>query len=345
MPAQDDPGHPGMNESRAALLQMITGFWTAQAVYVAARLGIADLLKDGPKSCDALAQSTGTSPRELYRLLRYLASIGLFDERDDAYFESTPLAAPLQSETPGSLRSLVNYYGGITYQPWGSLLHSIKTGETAFNHIHDGNVFQYFAQHPESAAIFNQAMTEYTAQESTSVINAYDFSNLEQIVDVGGGQGSFISAVLKANDKARGVLFDLPQGLGGAREHLETAGLLDRCQIVEGDFFESIPGGGDAYVFKNIFVNWDDRRCMDILKNCRQAMAEHGRLLIIEISVLSPRNAPSFSKLFDLHMLVMTGGRGRTEAEFQALFAATGFQLSNIIPTDSPVSIVEGTRL
>ncbi len=345
MSAQDDFMNLSDVQSRSALLQMITGYWTSQAIYVAAKLGIADLLKDGPKSCDILAKSTETSQRELFRLLRYLASIGIFAEVEDTFFELTPLAAYLQSETPSSLRSLVIYYGEETYRPWGSILHSIKTGETAFNQVHSSGVFQYFAQHPESAAVFNQAMTEYTAEESIAVINAYDFSKFDKIVDVGSGQGSFMATILKANDKPKGILFDLPQGVGGAKKHLETANIMDRCEIIEGDFFESIPSGGDAYIFKNIFVNWDDERCIDILKNCHHAMAENGKLIIVEVSVISPKNAPSFSKLFDLHMLVMTGGRGRTEAEFQALFAATGFNLTNIIPTESPVSIIEGVRI
>jgi hypothetical protein len=345
LPTEDSFGTIGDEQSRSEVIQMITGYWTSQAIYVAAKLGVADLLKDGPRSCDALANSTETSRRELYRLLRYLASIGVFAELDNAFFELTPLSAYLQSETPSSLQSLIIYYGEETYQPWGSLLHSIKTGETAFNHVHNGGVFQHFAQHPESAAVFNQAMTEYTAQESTAVINAYDFSKFENIVDVGGGQGSFIATILKANDAPKGILFDLPQGIVGAKEHLEQADLLDRCEIVEGDFFESIPSGSDAHVFKNILVNWDDEQCVEILRNCHHAMAENGRLIIVEVSVLSPKNAPSFSKLFDLHMLVMTGGRGRTEAEFQALFTATGFKLSNIIPTKSPVNIVEGIRI
>ncbi len=345
MSTQDDSRSLSDIQARSVLLQMITGYWTSQAIYVAAKLGIADLLKSGPKSCELLAEFTQTSQRELFRLLRSLASIGIFAEVEDAFFELTPLATYLQSETPSSLRSLVIYYGEETYQPWGSLLHSIKTGETAFNHVHKGGVFQYFAQHPESAAIFNQAMTEYSVEEVNAVINAYDFSKFDKIVDVGGGQGSFIATILKANDKPKGVLFDLPQGIKGAKKHLETAGLMGRCEIIAGDFFESIPGSGDAYIFKNIFVNWDDERCIDILKTCHHAMAENGKLVIIEVSVISSKNAPSFSKLFDLHMLVMTGGRGRTEAEFQALFAATGFKLTNIIPTESPASIIEGVRI
>jgi tRNA A58 N-methylase Trm61 len=324
---------------------MITGFWTSQAIYVAAKLGLADLLKDGPKSSDVLAKSTETSPRELFRLLRFLTSVGIFAEVENDFFELNPLAAYLQTGTPGSLHSLVIYYGEETYQPWGSMLHSIKTGETAFNHVHKSGIFQYLSQRPESAAVFNQAMTEYTAEESTAVMNAYDFSKFNKIVDVGGGQGSFLQAILKANDKPKAVLFDLPQGIKGAKAHLETAKLVDRCEVIGGDFFESIPSGGDAYIFKNIIVNWDDEQTVAILKNCHNAMVDNGKLLIIEVSVTLSKNVPSFSKLFDLHMMVMTGGRGRTEKEFQTLFAAAGFKLTNIISTESTVSIIEGVRI
>ncbi|MCP4540330.1 MAG: methyltransferase [Chloroflexi bacterium] len=344
MPTQDDLENSNDMPPRLALLQMITGFWISQAIYVAAKLGIADLLKDGPKGSDELAKSAGASPKELFRLLRFLASVGIFSEVEDGCFELTPLAVYLQTETPGSLRSLMIYYGEETYQPWGSILHSIKTGETAFNHVRKSGVFQYLSQHPESAAVFNQAMTEYTAEESTAVITAYDFSKFVKIVDVGGGQDSFIAAILKANPKPEGVLFDLPQVIEGAKGRIDADGLTDRCQVIGGDFFESAPRGGDVYILKNIIVNWDDQRSVALLKNCHRAMAENGKLLVVEVSVISPRNVPSFSKLFDLHMLVMTGGHGRTEAEFRALFAEAGFKLTNIIPTASPVSIIEGVR-
>jgi hypothetical protein len=324
---------------------MITGFWISQAIYVAAKLGIADLLKEGPKSNDELAISAGASPRELYRLLRFLASVGVFSEIEDGYFEMTPLAAGLQTGVPGSLRSLAIMYGEETYQAWGDLLHSVKTGETAFSHTYKSGVFQYLAQHPESASVFNHAMTEFTVQESTAVMTAYDFSDLDRVVDVAGGQGLFIADLLKSNPKLKGVLFELPQVIKGAKGHIETAELTDRCEVIGGDFFESVPNGGNAYILKNILVNWDDERSVALLKNCHHAMVENGKLLVIEVSVISPKNVLSFGKLFDLHMLVMTGGRGRSEVEFRALFAAAGFKLTNIIPTESPVSIIEGVRI
>ncbi len=345
MHIQDNPKSSTEVPPRTALLQMITGFWVSQAIYVAAKLGIADLLKDGSKSSDALAKSVKSSPKELLRLLRFLSSVGIFAENEDGCFELTPLAACLQTGVPSSLRSLSIMYGEETYQAWGGLLHSIKSGETAFDHVYKSGVFQYLAQHPDSAAVFNQAMTEFTEEESTAVSTAYDFSKFDRIVDMGGGQGSFLAAILRNNVKPMGVLFDLPQVIKRAKDHIEAAGLADRCQVIGGDFFGSIPTGGDAYILKNVLVNWDDEQAFALLKNCHHAMAENGKLLVIEISVISPKNTPSFGKLFDLHMLVMTGGRGRTEVEFRTLFAKAGFKLTNIIATESPVSIIEGIRL
>lgn len=326
---------------RLALLQMITGFWVSQAIYVSAKLGIADMLKDGPKSCFELAKSTNVSSRELFRLLRFLASLNVFAEDEEGNFKLTPLAANLQSDVPGSLRAMAIMYGEEIYQAWGNVFHSIKTGETAFDHIYQCSHFQYLAQNPEASTVFNQAMTEFTRQESNVVISTYDFSQYKIIVDVGGGYGSFMAAILTANPKLDGILFDLPQVIEGAKAHIESAGVTGRCTIRGGDFFESIPEGGDVYICKNIILNWDDEQCVTILKNCRHSMSENSKLLVIE-AVIPPRNIASFSKMLDLHMLVVNGGRGRTEAEFRKLFTAAGFKLSTIISTQSPTSIIEG---
>lgn len=329
---------------KLALLQMTTGFWISQAIYVAAKLGIADMLRDSPKSSDELAYLTGTLPRELYRLLRFLASVNIFAEDEDGRFGLTPLAEGLQTGVPGSLSAMAIMYGEEIYRAWGDLLHSIRTGETAFDHVYKCGHFQYLAQHPEAAVVFNQAMTEFTDQESTAILSAYDFAPFDKVVDVGGGQGSFIAAVLKANTKLKGVLFDLPQVIEGATESIKAAGCGDRCEVSGGDFFASVPGGGDVYIFKNILLNWDDEQSVAILKTCRRAMPESGKLLVIE-AVIPSGNVPSFSKLLDLHMLVVTGGHGRTEAEFQTLFTAAGFRLTNITPTQSPTSVIEGVPI
>lgn len=344
MSTQNDLGKPNDAQSRTALLQMITGFWVSQAIHVAAKLGIADVLQDGAKSSEELAESFSVSPRELFRLLRFLASLGIFAETQDGRFELTPLARGLQTGAPGSLRAMAIMYGEEIYRAWGDLMHSIRTGETAFDHVFGSGHIQYMAQHPAAAAVFNQAMTEFTAQEATAVIRAYDFARFDTIVDVGGGKGSFLTAILKANPAVQGVLFELPHIAHSAQESIETAGLAGRCQVAGGDFFVTVPSGGDAYILKNIILNWDDDQSVAILTNCRRAMAEQGRLLVIE-SVILPPNVPSFSKLLDLHMLVVTGGQGRSQTAFRALLAAAGFELLDVISTRSSTSVIEAAPI
>jgi SAM-dependent methyltransferase len=328
-----------------ALLQMVTGYWVSQAIYVAAKLGIADLLKDGPKSYDELAKATGTHKRSLYRLLRALASVGVFAEAEDGRFGLTPLGECLQTGIPGSVRALTINHGERLYRAWGELLHSVRTGEIAFNHIFGMDVWQYAAQSPESAAIFSEAMAELTTQVSTAVVTAYDFSRFSKIVDIGGGNGTLIISILQANPKMSGVLFDLPYVVENARKHLDATDLIGRCEVVAEDFFASVPGGGDAYILKNIIHDWDDERALKILQNCHRAMAENGKLLLVE-GVIPPGNEPSFGKLVDLNMLVMAGGCERTEAEYRTLFAAAGFKLTNVVPLPSPFSfsVIEGVR-
>jgi hypothetical protein len=325
---------------------MLTGYWISQAIYVAAKLGIADLLQQGPKNADELAQVTGTHARSLYRLLRALASIGVFAEAEDGRFGLTPLGAYLQTGIPGSVRALTLNHGERLYRPWGELLHSVRTGESAFHHIFGMDVWQYATQNPEAAALFNVAMTELTTQVATAVVAGYDFSRFGTIVDVGGGHGTLLLSILEANPQLRGILFDLPHVTESAKKHIEAASLTGRCEVVAGDIFSSVPGGGDAYILKNIIHDWDDERALKILQNCNRAMADNGKLLLVE-EVIPPGNALSFGKLVDLNMLVMAGGGERTEAEYRALFAASGFQLTNVIPLPSPFgfSVIEGVRV
>ncbi len=325
---------------RQTMLQMITGFWISQGIYAAAKLGLADLLKDGPKTIDELARTTSASSRELYRLLRFLASLGIFSEDVDGRFSLTPLAATLQTDISGSLGAMAIMYGEEIYQAWGAVLHSIKTGETAFNHVFNKGHFQYLGQNPEAADLFNQAMSEYSNQESKAVISAYDFGRFRKVIDVGGGQGSFLAALLKDYSQINGILFELPQVGESAKRILDSPDIMGRWEVVGGDFLKAIPEGGDAYIIKNIILNWEDEQSISILKNCRKAMADNGKVLVIE-AIIPPGNAPSFSKLLDLHMLVVTGGIGRTEKEFHNLFEAAGFKLTSVTPTQSPTSIIE----
>lgn len=326
-----------------ALLQMATGFWVTQSIYVAARLGIADLLSDGPKTADELAQATHANGFMLYRVLRALAGLGIFAEDDEKRFALTPLAEPLQSG-PNSFRAMaIHLAENASWKAWGSLLESVKTGETAFTIANDKEVFPYYAEHNESFEPFNEAMTNLSEAVIKAVVPAYDFSSIRKLVDVGGGHGSLLAAILKANPETRGVLFDLPTVVEAAKERLASEGVSDRAEVVGGDFFESVPAGGDAYLMKLIIHDWDEERAVRILKNCHSAMEDGGRLLLVE-TVVPEGNEPSFAKMMDLQMLVMTGGRERTEAEYRDLFAAGGFKLTRVIPTESPMSIVEGTK-
>lgn len=327
-----------------AMLRMISGFWVSRAIYIAAKLGIADLVQDEPKTATELAEATGTHARSLYRVLRALASVGVFAEDGNGRFALTPLAATLQSDVPGSLRAFATVELGEEHYPaWGDLLYSVKTGQIAFNHVFGMPVWDFFARNPENARTFDQAMTNMTAVVNETLMASYDFSPIGKIVDVGGGHGSLLASILKANPKMRGVLFDVPHVIEGARRRIELDGLAQRCEVVAGDFFESVPNGGDAYMLKWIIHDWDDERSVAILKNCHRAMAEGGKLLLIE-AVIPHGNEPFLGKFMDLNMLVMNGGRERTAAEYQSLLAAADFRLTKIIPTQSEMSLIEGVR-
>ena len=326
-----------------ALLQMATGFWVTQSIYVAARLGIADLLKDGPKTSDELAQATNTNAPMLYRVLRALAGLGIFAEVENKRFGLTPLAEALQSG-PNSLRAMtIHLAENPSWKAWGNLLESVKTGETAFKLANGAEVFPYYAEHPESFEPFNEAMTNFSEAVIKAVVPAYDFSSIRKLVDVGGGHGSLLALILKANPETRGVLFDLPTVIEGAKERLAAEGVSERAEVTGGDFFDSVPAGGDAYLMKLIIHDWDEERAVKILKNCHSVMKDGGRLLLVE-TVVPEGNEPSFAKMMDLQMLVMTGGRERTESQYRDLFAAGGFRLTRVIPTESPMSIIEGRK-
>ncbi|MEG4576766.1 methyltransferase [Microcoleus sp. N3A4] len=328
---------------QTAMQQMITSYWLTQAIYVAAKLDIADLLKDGAKSCEELAIETKVHARSLYRLMRALASVGIFAETEPDYFTLTPLAACLASEVPGSLRALAIMNGEEFYQGWGHLMHSVQTGENAFEHLYGTNLFQYYAQNPEPSKNFDSAMTIKSENRQDQIASSYDFSSIGKLVDVGGGGGSLISMILKANPTMEGVLFDLAPAIESAKELIASKGVAERCQLISGDFFESVPSGGDTYILQNIVHDWDDRRAITILKNCRRAMGDKGKLLLAEMVIpLGNKTLSSFSFL-DLNMLVMLpGGSERTEAEYRALFEAAGFQLTKIVPTQSTISLIEG---
>lgn len=334
---------PPVSASPDPLLQMIFGSVVTQMIAVAARLGLADLLAEGPMSVDELAAATHTHTPSLYRLMRALASVGIFEETESRRFTLTPLAARLQSDAPFSLKGFAILLGSeFYYRSWANLLHSVQTGESALELTYGMNLFEYLHQHPGDAAIFNEAMTSVSGREAAAVRDAYDFSGCRTLVDVGGGHGVLLSTILKANPSLQGILFDRPPVVAGAGPLLQQEGVADRCQVVGGDFFTEVPAGADAYILKYVLHDWDAGRARKILENCRAAVTPGGRVLVVD-AVIPAGNTPFIGKLRDIVMLSMTpGGVERTEAEFQELFSEAGFKLNRVIPTKSVVSIVEG---
>ena len=288
---------PTHDASPAAVLrQLSTGFWLSQAIAVAAELGLADHLQHGAKSCTELAHAVSVHAGALYRLLRGIASVGVFAEDDQGRFTLTPLAALLLTDGPGSWRAAAILNGEPwAWQPWGALAYSVKTGQPAFEHIFGMEFDTYLAQHPDAADTFQAFMHVATAEEALAVAPVYDFSGLTTVVDVGGGRGALLSAILKCNSHLRGILFESPQVIADAPTLLAAEGVADRCELVAGDFFEALPMGADAYILKWILVSWDDEQSVRILQNCRRALGSRGKLLVIE-RIIPPGNEPFFGQ-------------------------------------------------
>jgi O-methyltransferase domain/Dimerisation domain len=337
-----------MTESTASprLDQLICGYWHSQCVYVAAKLGIADLLANGPLSIAELAQRTGAHPMSLYRLLRGLASLGLFAEEAGERFRLTPAAEALRSDVPGSQWAMAVMMGEEHYRSWGELLYSVRTGKIAFDKIFGKPCFDFLSENPEQAALFDKAMVSVHGRETAAMIDAYDFSAFRSVTDVGGGNGSTLCGILSRHPALRGTLYDLPGVIERAAKSVSQAGLSERVDLVAGNFFESAPRGADAYLLRHIIHDWNDEQAIRILKNVHTAIGgkgarERGRLLVVE-SVIPPGNDPFFGKLLDLTMLVIPGGQERTEEEYRRLFGKAGFHLARIVPTASEVSVIEG---
>jgi len=323
------------------MLQIISGFWISRAVYVIGKLGIPDLLQSGPKTAEELATATETHAPSLFRILRALVSVGVLSSAEGGRFAQTPLSETLVTDAPGTLRWFaVSELGQEHYPAWGNLMHSVKTGEIAFDNFFGVDIWKYFQQNPEDAAVFNNSMTNVTAHTNEAITSLYDFSQFGTIVDVGGGHGGLITSILEKNPQVKGVLFDAAEVIEGARPKIEAAGLADRLETVAGDFFKSVPEGGDAYVMKWIIHDWDDEKSNTILRNIRNRMQPHSKLILVDC-VVPETDEPHFSKFIDLNMLVMTGGKERTEKEFAQILEAAGFKLLRVISTDMPHSIVE----
>ena len=330
----------------AQLSSLITGRFLTQAVGACVELGLVDPLANGPLAAEEVARRTHTHAPSVYRLFRMLAMVGVLDEHDGQRFSLTPVGQLLRSDVPGSLAGMARFMAqGWHAHAWAHLPHSIKTGEPGFPVAHGAPMFKWFPEHRAEGEIFHQAMTAYSGALGHAVLASYDFSRFGRIADIGGGHGMLLSMILGKTSGATGIVFDLPEVVHGAAPTLQKAGISSRCDVVGGDFFEGVPAGFDAYVMKHIIHDWSDERAATILRHCAAGLNPNGRVLLVEM-VVPPAGTPSFGKILDLEMLVMTeGGRERTEAEFGALFASAGLKLERVVATPSPVSVIEASRV
>ncbi|HEV3481803.1 MAG TPA: methyltransferase [Candidatus Acidoferrales bacterium] len=323
------------------LNQILHGVALTRAMCTVADLGVADHIQAGAsRSAAYLAQATGAHERSLYRLLRFLASHGLFRETKSGEFDHTPLSLALRGDAEGSFRAAAQLFH-YEFRAWDGLDHAVRTGKPGFDAVFGRPLFDHIAAHPQLGPLLDAGMTCMHGYETAAMIEAYDFGAVRVLADIGGGNGSLIGAVLQRYPKMRGILFDLGHVVGRARESLKKCGVANRCQVIEGSFFETIPAGPDAYLFRHIIHDWTDEQSVQILSLCRKVIPEDGRLLLVEC-VVPPGNGPSLSKEFDMTMMTFPGGVERTESEFRSLFKHAGFELMSVTPTTTMVSVVEG---
>ncbi len=333
-PPQPDPGQH--------VLQVATGYMVSAAIQSAVRLGVADHLAKGPRPVAELATATGSNEDALYRILRALSMLGVFTETAPRTFGLTPAGELLRADHPRSVRNLVAFMSDpFHFRVYGEMLSAAKTGAPAGERVAGMPLFEYFEKHPEQAKEFNDAMTTFSASVAPAMLKAYDFSGIDTLVDVAGGHGMILGSILRQYPKMRGILFDLEHVVSGATA-LDELGVRDRVTTASGDFFKAVPAGGDAYIMKHIIHDWDDERATLILKNIRTALEgkPHGKVILLE-AVLRPGNEPDLGKLIDLEMLMLPGGRERTAEDFAALFTRAGFTLGKIVPTESPLAVIE----
>jgi ubiquinone/menaquinone biosynthesis C-methylase UbiE len=333
----------------ATLQSLIRGYMPARVVHTAAHLGISDLLAAGPKTAEALAQATNTSAGPLLRLLRALASMDLLEDLGGDGFALTALGRQLCSNVPGSLRNFALMFGGErAWRSWGELLHCVKTGESGTRRIYGMGSFEYLAANPDQALIFNEAMAENTRRVTQALISAYDFSQFRKIIDVGGGNGALIAAIVATNPNIRGMVFDLSRGSAEASQKLADAGVAASCEVVAGDFFHSVPEGADAYILKFIIHDWDDEQSLAILKNCRKAMKQASKILLLERVMPEKMQATPANQLIamaDMNMLAMPGGQERTGEEYRSLMARAGLSITRILAIPGQdIGVIEGVR-
>jgi hypothetical protein len=331
---QKQPAHVGM-------FQLLNGIPIAGTLACLAQLGIPDLVEHGPKSADELAREVGADARALYRLMRATASVGVLSEGPDGKFSETPMSAVLRSNSVPSLRGFAIMHATEWHtRGWSRLDYCVKTGKRALDEVYGMPLFQYFAQHPEDAQIFNQAMSDLSSLDSPAVAEAYSFAGIHSIVDIAGGHGLLLATIMARNPHLKGTLYEMPHVVEGAKNG-PLKPVMDRCTLASGDMFATVPAGADAYLMKHIIHDWPDDVCVKILKACRKAVNPGGKLLVVD-NVILPGNDFAPGKFLDIQMLLFPGGCERTEKQFRELFAASGWQLSRIIPTAVPESIVEG---
>lgn len=332
--AQTPPAHAGV-------LQLMAGVFVAGAVSCLAQLGVPDLVEAGPKSAEELAAQIGADARALYRLMRATASVGVLSEGADGRFSQTPMSAVLRSNGTPSLRGYAIMAGREWHGlGWANLEYCVRTGRQAPEKVYGAPIFEYFRQHPEEAELFNQAMTDLSMIDGPAVADAYDFSGIRSIVDVGGGHGLLLATILERNPHLKGTLYDEAHVIEGAKSG-PLQSVKGRCEMVAGNMFSSVPAGADAYIMKHIIHDWPDDACVKILKACRKGVNPGGKLLVVD-SVIQPGNEFNVGKFLDLQMLIFPGGCERTEEQFRDLFAAAGWRLNRVIPTRVAESIVEG---
>jgi hypothetical protein len=324
------------------IMQLSTGYIASAALQIAVKLRIPDLLAAAPRTSADLARELGVNEDALYRVLRTLVSLGLFEDKGTRTFANNLASSMLRSTTQGSMYDMALWMSDpFHFQVYADTMYSVQTGKPAVEKTFGVPVFEFFPKHPEESEVFNNAMTMFSGMVIPAVLEVYDFSGIGTLVDIAGGHGRVLMSVLEKHPSMRGVLFDLEHVLAGARPTIEKQGFAQRCQAVSGDFFKAVPEGGDAYIMKHIIHDWDDERATTILKNIRKAMNRGGRVILLE-SVVVAGSQPDFAKIIDLEMLLMPGGRERTEQEFRDLFTRAGFELTRIIPTKSPLSVIEG---
>jgi O-methyltransferase domain len=329
--------------SAASLLRLIWGIHISRCVYAVAQLGIADLLADGPASPKQLAQRTGSDEASLYRVLRLLAALDVFQEHDGGSFSLTTIGERLRSDATLGMRSWATFLealGGV--RPFEHILQTVKTGTPGLEREFGTGIFDFLAQHPESAATFDRAMSERTAAYAPGVAESYDFSEVRTVIDLGGGNGTLLVEILRTNPHLHGVLFEVPAVAARADAVLDAVQLGSRCRVLAGDFFEDIPGGADCYVLANVLHDWDDARSIQILRNCRRSMAGRGRVLIVERLIPEDGRDPVPTLLSDINMLILTGGKERSNAEYSELLHAAGLKPGTIQPVAFPYGVIEG---